>query len=264
MALRLEIISDQRHQLGARSQHRAGRLRAAASVVRLTMTGSCRTPSATCPPTMPASSSARVASTWKTPAPMASSSTIPPAAGAPRPVRAARAVTCCAGRLPHPRHIESDDALPPPGNQHALADGGRTASMPLRAVGRRADDLGASLNIEALIPGHGRRCRRSRARLKQAGERPQLSAQQRLSAPARCGTRATGRHSHRAGRCAQWHCRHSAGAPASTLRACPWTAKRNSLHLAGQLLREALHRPQGSAARTAGVPRPLRHRDRSG
>ena len=48
-------------------------------------------------------------------------------------------------------HIDDEGTLPAPGT-NTMANMSVVNVVPLRAVGQDADDLGASLNIEALIP----------------------------------------------------------------------------------------------------------------
>ena len=127
-------------------------------------------------------------------------------------------------------------ALPPPGTG-TLAQIAVDRVTPLRSVASSEDDLGASLNIEALIPSG------SALALLGAEESPsatpQLTAQQRLTR-----LRAAARARLEGGPVAladvrtglQAFCR-GAGIDPSRL---PADAEARSLHLAGQLLRESL------------------------
>jgi predicted component of type VI protein secretion system len=130
--------------------------------------------------------------------------------------------------------IEAEKPLPPPGTG-TLAQISVDNVIPLRTdLGQ--DDLGASLNIEALIPDP--------SSIPEPGPRggadsPTLSAQQRLTrlraaARARIEGRNTGLSDIRSG--LQAFCR-GAGIDAARL---PADSDARVLHLAGQLLREAL------------------------
>lgn len=129
-------------------------------------------------------------------------------------------------------NIEAEKPLPPPGTG-TLSQISVDNVIPLRTdMGQ--DDLGASLNIEALIPHSG-----LIPDMGPRGEPTALSAQQRLgrlrtAARARIEGRNTGLSDMRSG--LQAFCR-GAGIDATRL---PADNDARTLHLAGQLLREAL------------------------
>jgi predicted component of type VI protein secretion system len=128
--------------------------------------------------------------------------------------------------------IEAEKPLPPPGTG-TLSQMSVDNVIPLHAdMGQ--DDLGASLNIEALIPDS-----RAMPDIGPRGEPTALSAQQRLgrlrtAARARIEGRNTGLADMRSG--LQAFCR-GAGIDSTRL---PVDNDARTLHLAGQLLREAL------------------------
>jgi predicted component of type VI protein secretion system len=135
-------------------------------------------------------------------------------------------------------HIDTDGALPTPGT-NTMASMAIDNVVPLRAVGLDTDDLGASLNIEALIPPEatGPVAKLGGLALRQDGA--ELSAQQRLTrlraaAKARLEGGITPLADMRNGM--QAFCR-GAGIDPSKL---PMENEAQSLHLAGRLLREAL------------------------
>jgi predicted component of type VI protein secretion system len=131
--------------------------------------------------------------------------------------------------------IEAEKPLPPPGTG-TLAQMAVDNVIPLRTdLGQ--DDLGASLNIEALIPAAGSLPEEMGPR--GGAESSTLSAQQRLTrlrsaARARIEGRSTGLADVRSG--LQAFCRGAGIEPARM----PVDNDARTLHLAGQLLREAL------------------------
>ena len=151
--------------------------------------------------------------------------------------------------------IEIANALPPPGTG-TLSQIAVEKIIPLRLVAGQQDDLGASLNIEALIPGRASLQAFSDA-AEAAGGRAQLSAQQRL------GRLRTAARARLEGGAALADVRNglqaSAGARASSAR-LPMDNEANSLHLAGQLLREALLGLK-DVLRAPQCSGPLRHGD---
>ncbi|MEO8315974.1 MAG: type VI secretion system-associated FHA domain protein [Pseudomonadota bacterium] len=136
-------------------------------------------------------------------------------------------------------HIEENDAEPSPGSS-TLAEMAVENVVPLRAVGHVGDDLGASLNIEALIPAGMDSASEQGAvgRLELQG-RATISAQQkltRLRAAARArleGNVAPPVNVHNG---MQAFCR-GAGIDPSRL---PMENEAQSLRLAGRMLREAI------------------------
>jgi type VI secretion system protein len=137
-------------------------------------------------------------------------------------------------------HIVEDDAQPSPGNS-TLAEMPVENVVPLRAVGHDGDDLGASLNIEALIPESSDPDARLTAALssRDATGRTAPSAQQRLT---RLRAAARARLDGSAAPTASVHngmqaiCR-GAGIDPSRV---PMENEAQSLRLVGQLLREAI------------------------
>jgi predicted component of type VI protein secretion system len=138
--------------------------------------------------------------------------------------------------------IDADEGVLPPPGTGTLASISVDNVVPLRAVGGVSDDLGASLNIEALIPSEV-----SGPIAKLGGARastpevplPQLSAQERLSRlRAAARARLEGRHAampdvHNA---LQAFCR-GAGIDESRL---PMQNEAQSMQLVGRMLREAI------------------------
>jgi predicted component of type VI protein secretion system len=137
-------------------------------------------------------------------------------------------------------HIVDDDALPSPGNS-TMAGMAVENVAPLRAVGLTGDDLGASLNIEALIPAGGADPAGpgTAGMRRDAQSRATVSAQQRLTrlrAAARArleGNTATPVHVHNG---MQALCRGAGIDPARV----PMENEAQSLRLVGRLLREAI------------------------
>lgn len=138
--------------------------------------------------------------------------------------------------------IDDEDSLPSPGT-NTMARMPVDNVVPLRAVGLDSDDLGASLNIEALIPADGTG---PVAKLNAAGVRGEtpglsttLSAQQRLT---RLRAAARARLEGNAAPLVSMHngmqafCR-GAGIDPSRV---PMENEAQSLHLVGRLLREAV------------------------
>ncbi|MGC4028311.1 MAG: FHA domain-containing protein [Steroidobacteraceae bacterium] len=131
-------------------------------------------------------------------------------------------------------NIETGEALPPPGTG-TLSQIAVEHVTPVRAMGAGTDDLGASLNIEALIPESGPRGGRIGAAVPEAP----MSARQRLTR-----LRAAARARLEGGPAAladvrnglQAFCRGAGIDPARM----PVEHEARALHLAGQLLREAL------------------------
>ena len=137
--------------------------------------------------------------------------------------------------------IDADDgALPRPGT-HTMAQMAVDNVVPLRAVGGISDDLGASLNIEALIPSDatGPLAKLGAARDAAETGNGALSAQERLK---RLRSAARARLEGRTASMAdvrnalQAFCR-GAGVDESRL---PMQNEAQSLHLVGRLLREAI------------------------
>ena len=137
--------------------------------------------------------------------------------------------------------IDADDgALPRPGT-HTMAQMAVDNVVPLRAVGGMSDDLGASLNIEALIPSDatGPLAKLGAARDAAETGNGALSAQERLK---RLRSAARARLEGRTAPMAdvrnalQAFCR-GAGVDESRL---PMQNEAQSLHLVGRLLREAI------------------------
>jgi type VI secretion system FHA domain protein len=137
-------------------------------------------------------------------------------------------------------HIVDDDALPSPGNS-TMAGMAVENVIPLRAVGLDGDDLGASLNIEALIPADGSDPAGpgTAGMRRDAQSRATVSAQQRLTrlrAAARArleGNSVTPVHVHNG---MQALCRGAGIDPARV----PMDNEAQSLRLVGRLLREAI------------------------
>lgn len=133
--------------------------------------------------------------------------------------------------------IVEDDAETSPGNS-TLAEMAVENVAPLRAVGLDGDDLGASLNIEALIPANGAGPGTAGAQREMQG-RTTLSAQQRLTrlrAAARArleGNAAPAVNVHNG---MQAFCRGAGIDPARL----PMENEAQSLRLVGRLLREAI------------------------
>jgi type VI secretion system protein ImpI len=133
--------------------------------------------------------------------------------------------------------IDPDEGILPPPSTGTLAQISVDNVIPLRAVGGISDDLGASLNIEALIPSDV-----SGPVAKLGGPEvslPQLTAQERLTRlRAAARARLEGRHTsmpdvHNA---LQAFCR-GAGIDESRL---PMQNEAQSLQLVGRMLREAI------------------------
>ncbi|MBK9251876.1 MAG: type VI secretion system-associated FHA domain protein TagH [Proteobacteria bacterium] len=143
--------------------------------------------------------------------------------------------------------IDAEEGVLPPPSTGTLAQISVDNVVPLRAVGSATDDLGASLNIEALIPSEvsgpiAKLGAASLASSRQGGADvplPQLSAQERLSRlRAAARARLEGRHTampdvHNA---LQAFCR-SAGIDESRL---PMQNEAQSMQLVGRMLREAV------------------------
>jgi predicted component of type VI protein secretion system len=135
-------------------------------------------------------------------------------------------------------HIEEEYAHPTPGNS-TMAEMAVENVAPLRAVGLDGDDLGASLNIEALIPAEGPVGPGAAGMRGEVQGRATISAQQRLTrlrAAARArleGNAATPVNVHNG---MQAFCR-GAGIDPSRL---PMENEAQSLRLVGRLLREAI------------------------
>jgi type VI secretion system FHA domain protein len=134
--------------------------------------------------------------------------------------------------------IDVEDSLPRPGT-HTLAQMAVDNVVPLRAVGGVPDDLGASLNIEALIPeATGPVAKLGAARVEDTGD-VALSAQERLK---RLRSAARARLEGRSAPLAdvrnalQAFCR-GAGIDEARL---PMQNEAQSMHLVGRLLREAV------------------------
>lgn len=133
--------------------------------------------------------------------------------------------------------ILEDESHTSPGNS-TLAEMAVDNVAPLRAVGLDGDDLGASLNIEALIPANGAGQGAAGSQREMQG-RATLSAQQRLTrlrAAARArleGSPAPAVNVHNG---MQAFCRGAGIDPARL----PMENEAQSLRLVGQLLREAI------------------------
>ena len=134
--------------------------------------------------------------------------------------------------------IDAEDSIPRPGT-HTLAQMAVDNVVPLRAVGGVPDDLGASLNIEALIPeATGPVAKLGAVRVEDTGD-VALSAQERLK---RLRSAARARLEGRSAPLAdvrnalQAFCR-GAGIDESRL---PMQNEAQSMHLVGRLLREAV------------------------
>ena len=230
------------------------------------MTGPCPTRGATCPATTPASISARAPSTWKTPAPMASSSTTP------RRRRVAAACTRCAtatllrmGEYRIRVSIDADEGvLPPPGTG--------TLAVDLRRQRRAAARSGAGRGRPGRFAQHrgADRRRRPAARAKLAPltyegsarrGRPAAVGAGTLSPAARRGPGAPGRGATpRCPMCAQ----RAAGLLSRRRhrsRTLPMENEAQSLQLVGRMLREALGLKEILRAQQAFCDR-YRHRDR--
>jgi type VI secretion system protein len=139
-------------------------------------------------------------------------------------------------------HIDDEDSHPAPGT-NTMASMAVDNVVPLRAVGQEADDLGASLNIEALIPpeGTGPVAKLNAAALRNEEQNlgNTLSAQQRLTrlraaARARLEGNATPLLNVHNGM--QAFCRGAGIDPGRV----PMENEAQSLHLVGRLLREAV------------------------
>ncbi|MEO6186317.1 MAG: type VI secretion system-associated FHA domain protein, partial [Steroidobacteraceae bacterium] len=139
-------------------------------------------------------------------------------------------------------HIDEEGAQTSPGTG-TMANMSVVNVMPLRAVGHDADDLGASLNIEALIPSDttGPVAKLAAAGVNGRGDAltSTLSAQQRLTrlraaARARLEGNVTPLLNVHNGM--QAFCRGAGIDPARV----PMESEAQSLHLAGRLLREAV------------------------
>jgi len=132
-----------------------------------------------------------------------------------------------------------EGAAPRPGT-HTLAQMAVDNVVPLRAVGGAPDDLGASLNIEALIPDHtGPLAKLGAARVADDSGEVALSAQDRLKRlRAAARARLEGRSAPLADvrNAMQAFCR-GAGIDESRL---PMQNEAQSMHLVGRLLREAV------------------------
>jgi type VI secretion system FHA domain protein len=137
--------------------------------------------------------------------------------------------------------IDAEQTLLPPPGTGTMSQMAVERVMPLRAVGSPQDDLGASLNIEALIPGDvtGSRAKLQPGAAGAAAGAQELSAQQRLTrlraaARARLEGSVAPLADMRNG--LQAFCR-GAGIDPSRM---PMESEARSLQLAGQLLREAI------------------------
>jgi len=139
-------------------------------------------------------------------------------------------------------HIDDEPAAPAPGT-NTMAQMSVEDVVPLRAVGHGTDDLGSSLNIEALIPAEvtGPVAKLGAAGLRGSAESlsPTVSAQQRLTrlraaARARLEGHATPLVDMHNGM--QAFCRGAGIDPARV----PMESEAQSLHLIGRLLREAI------------------------
>jgi type VI secretion system protein len=131
-------------------------------------------------------------------------------------------------------HVDDEDAQPAPGNS-TLAEMAVDNVVPLRAVGMDADDLGASLNIEALIPPD----RAGTAARGEAQGRATISAQQRLArlrAAARARLEGNAAPPVNAHNGLQAFCRGAGIDPARL----PMENEAQSLRLIGRLMREAI------------------------
>jgi type VI secretion system protein len=135
-------------------------------------------------------------------------------------------------------HIEADDALHSPGNS-TLAEMAVDNVVPLRAVGLDGDDLGASLNIEALIPPDGAARAMPDGNEREMQSRATLSAQQRLTrlrAAARARLEGGATPAVNVHNAMQAFCRGAGIDPARL----PMENEAQSLRLVGRLLREAI------------------------
>jgi type VI secretion system FHA domain protein len=135
--------------------------------------------------------------------------------------------------------IEEDDAHTSPGNS-TLAELAVENVAPLRAVGLDGDDLGASLNIEALIPANGADAGPGElGRQREMQGRASLSAQQRLTrlrAAARARLEGNAPSAVNVHNGMQALCRGAGIDPARV----PMENEAQSLRLVGRLLREAI------------------------
>lgn len=135
--------------------------------------------------------------------------------------------------------IDADEGVLPPPSTGTLAQISVDNVVPLRAVGSVSDDLGASLNIEALIPAEASDLVAKLGVGSTDVPLPQLSAQERLTRlRAAARARLEGRNSvmpdvHNA---LQAFCR-GAGIDESRL---PMQNEAQSLQLVGRMLREAI------------------------
>lgn len=139
-------------------------------------------------------------------------------------------------------HVEDEELLPTPGT-NTLARMAVDNVVPLRAVGVVADDLGASLNIEALIPQASSDLAAKLSAAPPHAEAPAsnagLSAQQRLTrlrAAARARLEGSAAPLVNVHNGMQAFCR-GAGIDPSRV---PMENEAQSLHLVGRLLREAI------------------------
>jgi type VI secretion system FHA domain protein len=134
-------------------------------------------------------------------------------------------------------HID-DETMPTPGT-HTMANLTVDNVMPLRAVGQDADDLGASLNLEALIPTDATGAMAKLGVTGATDSWPALTAQQRLTrlrAAAKARLEGSSVPAADLSSGMQAFCR-GAGVDASKL---PMGSDAQSLHLVGRLMRETL------------------------